>query len=153
MRNRTDKFMIDTFKDVYSFLKTCKYEPKLHMLDNECSKAVKNFICNNDTNIQLVEPHNHKVNAAETAIKSTKYHIIAGLQIVDQHCLLQLWSKFVEQMQDTLNLLRTSRQDPTKLAYEQVQGFFDYNKTPMAILGTKAVAFIDPDKRETWEAE
>ena len=73
----------------------------MHVLDNECSKAVKNFICNNDTNIQLVEPYNHRVNAAETAIKSTKYHIIARLQTVDPDCLLQLWSKFVEQMQDT----------------------------------------------------
>ena len=49
-------------------------------------------------------------------------------------------------------MLRTSRQDPTKLAYEQLQGYFDYNKTPMAVLGTKAVAFIDPDKRGAWEA-
>ena len=65
------------------------------MLDNECSKAVKNFIRNNDTDIQLVEPHNHRVNAAETTIKSTKYHMIAGLQTVDPDCPLQLWSKFM----------------------------------------------------------
>ena len=55
-------------------------------------------------------------------------------------------------MQDTLNLLQTSRQDPTKLAYEQLQGYFDYNKTPMAVLGTKAVAFIDPYEQGAWEA-
>ena len=152
MQSRSDECMIDTFKDVYSFLKTCKHAPKLHVLNNECSKAVENFIRNNDTDIQLVEPHNHRVNAAETGIKATKYHVIAGLQTVDPDCPLQLWSKFLEQMQDTLNLLQTSRQDPTKSAYEQVQGYFDYNKTPMAVLGTKAVAFIDPDKRGAWEA-
>ena len=83
MRSQTDECMIDTFKDIYQFLKTCKHEPKLYVLDNECSKAVKNFIRNNDTDIQLVEPHNHTVNAAETVIKSTKYHMIAGLQTVD----------------------------------------------------------------------
>ena len=69
-------------------MKTHKHAPKLNVLDNECSKAVKTFIRNNNTNIQLVEPHNHRVNAAETAIKSTKYHIIAGLQTVDPDCLL-----------------------------------------------------------------
>ena len=44
MCSRTDDCMIDTFKDVYQFLKTCKHEPKLHVLDNECSKAVQKLI-------------------------------------------------------------------------------------------------------------
>ena len=46
--------------------------------------------------IQLVEPHNHQVNAAEAAMKAAKYHIIAGLQTVDPDCPLQLWSKFTK---------------------------------------------------------
>ena len=92
------------------------------------------------------------MNEVETAIKAAKYHIIAGLQTVDPDCPLQLWSKFTRQMQDTLNLLRTAREDPTKSAYEALQGPFDYNKTPMAVLGTKALAFIDPEDRAAWQA-
>ena len=152
MRSRTDKCMVETFQDVYKFLNKCNFSPKLHVLDNKCSKAVQAYIESNDTDIQLVEPRNHRVNAAETAIKATKYHILASLQTVDKDCPLQLWSKFTEQMQDTLNLLRTARQDPTKSAYKFLQGEFDYNKTPMATLGTRAVAFTDPDKRGAWEA-
>ena len=140
------------FSRCLQILDKCNFLPKLHALDNKCSKAVQSYTESNNTNIQLVEPHNHRVNAAETAIKATKYHILAGLQTVDKDCPLQLWSKFTEQMQDTLNLLRTTRQDPTKSAYKFLQGKFDYNKTPMAILGTRAVAFTDPDKRGAWEA-
>ena len=55
-------------------------------------------------------------------------------------------------MQDTLKLPRTARKDPTKSAYEALQGPFDYNKTPMAVLGTKALAFIDPEDRAAWQA-
>ena len=76
------------------------------------------FIETNNTKIQLVKPHNHRVNAAETAIKSTKYHVITGLQTVDLDFSLQIWAKFIEQMQVTLNLLQTPRQDPTTSAYK-----------------------------------
>ena len=58
------------------------------MLDNECSKAVQTFIKSNGTDIQIVEPHNHSVNAAEPSVKAIQYHIIAGLATVDiiAHC-------------------------------------------------------------------
>ena len=150
IKDRIDNCMVKTFQEVYEFLKQQNCAPKLHVLDNKCSKAVQAFIRKEKTSIQLVEPHNHQVNAAETAIKASKYHIIAGLQTVDPDCPLQLWSKFIAQMQDTLNLLRISREDPSKSAYEDLQGVFDYNKTPMAVLGTKALAFVDPDERAAW---
>lgn len=97
MWNRKDKTIVKTLKYVYNFLKTWKYSPKIHVLDNECSKAVRAYITGEDTKIQLVEPHNHRVNASETAIKSVKYHMIVGLQTVDPDFLLQMWSEFVEQ--------------------------------------------------------
>ena len=48
-------------------------------------------------------------------------------------------------------MLRTAREDPSKSAYEALQGAFDYNKTPMAVLGTKALAFTDPEDRAAWQ--
>ena len=50
----------------------------------------------------------------------------------------------------TLNMLRTSRQDNTKTAYEELKGPFDFNKTPLAPLGTKALIYDDPDSRTSW---
>ena len=43
-------------------------------------------------------------------------------------------------------------EDPSKSAYKDLQGVFDYNKTPMAVLGTKALAFVDPDKQAAWQS-
>ena len=65
------------------------------MLENKCSQAVQAYIKKEDVRIQLVEPHNHQVNATEPAIKATKYHIITGLQTVNPECPLQLWEKFI----------------------------------------------------------
>ena len=101
--------------------------------------------------MQLVEPHNHRVNAAETAVKAATYHLIAALATVYPSFPLHLWDRFLPQVELTLNLLRTSRKDKTKAAYFEMEGHFDFNKTPLAILGSKAVAYVDPAVRATWE--
>ena len=40
MKDRTDDCMVKTFKEVYEFLQEQNCAPKLHVLDNECSKRV-----------------------------------------------------------------------------------------------------------------
>ena len=105
-----------------------------------------------ETKIQLAEANNHRINAAEPAVKSTKYHTIAHFSTLDPECPVQLWCKMLEQVEDTLNLLRTSRRNPKILAYEELNGPFDWNKTPIAPLGTRALAFLDPDTRNSWQA-
>ena len=49
MKRRKDEDMVTTFKEVYDELKTKGHQPKLHVLDNECSKAVKNYIVTEKT--------------------------------------------------------------------------------------------------------
>ena len=81
--------------------------PNLHVMDSECSKAIKNFIKKEKVDIQLVEPHNHRVNAAESAVKAAKHHTISSLATVNITCPLRLWCKFIPQIQDVLNMMRT----------------------------------------------
>jgi len=100
--------------------------------------------------IHLVPPHNHQVNAAERAIATFKEQIILALATVDKDCPLQLWVDFLPQVKLTLNLLRFSRRDPTKSANVEVNGKFDYNKTPLATLGTKGLVYEDPANRASW---
>ena len=90
MKNRTDTSMIEVFKDVYKMQHQKGSNLSLHVLDNECSKAIKTFIADQQTAIQILESHNHRVNAAEVAVKTAKYHFIAALATVTPECLLQL---------------------------------------------------------------
>jgi hypothetical protein len=46
--------------------------------------------------------------------------------------------------------MRASRLDPTKSAYEQVHGVFDFNCTPLAPPGMKVMVHEKPHKRATW---
>ena len=43
MKGRNDEHMIATFREVYDEIKTKGYHPKIHVLDNECSRAVKKY--------------------------------------------------------------------------------------------------------------
>ena len=141
--------MVATFKDMYQTLEDCGLHHKLHVLDNECSKAVQDYVWSEGATIQLAEPYNHCVNAAEPAVKLVKYHVLAGLATVHPDCPLQLWDRFLAQMQDTLNMLCTLQYNAKLLVYKEMEGPFDFNKTPMSILVTKGLAYLDRGDRAT----
>jgi hypothetical protein len=103
-------------------------------MDNECLVTVEKYIRSEQINIQLVPPHNHRVNAAERAIATFKEHFIAALATVDMHCPLQQWDEFLPQVELTLNMLCFSRRNPNRSANQEVYGSFDFNKTPLAPL-------------------
>ncbi len=69
---------------------------------------------------------------------------------MDMHCPLQLWDEFLPQVELTLNMLCFSRQNPNKSANQEVYGSFDFNKTPLALLGTKALIYDDTASRASW---
>ncbi len=47
-------------------------------------------------------------------------------------------------------MLRFSRWNPNKSANQEVYGSFDFNKTPLAPLGTRALIYDDPASRASW---
>jgi len=116
MTSRNSESMVAAYEDIYTYLTAKGFKPNLNIIDNEASKAVQNFIESNDTEWQLVEPDNHRVNAAERAIQTFKNHFIAGLCTVDPLFPIQCWCYLLQQAEITLNLLCTARSDPSKSA-------------------------------------
>ena len=98
----------------------------------------------------MVEPHNHRVNAAERAIQTFKNRFIGALGTTDSEFPIQLWDKLAPQVQDCINLLRRSRISPNKSAYETLEGPYDWNPYPIAPLGTRAIIYEDSDTRASW---
>jgi len=150
MPSKNDGAMIAAFKEILTTLNTRGYAPTLNVMDNECSEAVEAHIRSHNMDIHLVPPHNCHVNAAERVIATFKEHFISALATVDKDCPLQLWDDFLPQVELTLNLLKFSRQDTTKSANEEVNRKFDYNKMPLAPLGTKGLVYEDPMVRASW---
>ena len=150
MKTRSDACMVGAYQDVYEYLESVGQKPTLNVTDKEASEAVQNYIKSKDVDWQLVEPDNHRVNAAERAIQTFKNHFLAGLATVDKTFPLQLWCYLLVQAEMTLNMLRTSRKDPTKSACEELEGKFNYNKTPLAPPGTKALIYEATARRASW---
>ena len=107
-------------------------------------KNVKKIIIGDSkTHIQFVEANEHQVNAAERAIQTVKNHLIAGLCTVHKLFPMQLWCELLQQCEITLNLLRASRRNPKLSAYAILEGEFNFNKTPLASPGSKALVYED----------
>jgi hypothetical protein len=147
MAQHTDVSFITAFTKVFTILHAQDYQPALNVMDNKCFKAVEKHIHANWMTIQLVPPHNHCVNAAKQAIGTFKIHFVAALATVNNLCPLQLWDEFLSQVELTLNLIHLSHCNPLISANHKLYGPFDFNKMPLAPLGTKALVYNDPATR------
>jgi hypothetical protein len=133
------------YKTQFEFLESKGHKIKLNVMDNQCTKQIKKFLTANDCNLMLVEPHNHRVNAAERPIQTFKDHFISALATTDSEFSLQLLDKLTSQIENTLNLMRASCIDPSMLAYKAIRGPHDWNRFPLAPLGCKAIIYKSPD--------
>ena len=111
----------------------------------EASTAVKTYITNANINYQLVEPNNHPVNAAERAIFTFKNNFVSGLSSVHSKLPMCLWDELLPEALIILNLPRTSRTCPKISAYAHIHGTYNFDTTPLAPPGVKALLYNDPD--------
>ena len=118
--------------------------------DNQATKYIKKFLTEKECNLQLVDPHNHRVIATERAIQTFKDGFIAALANTDREFPLQLWDRLAPQEQDTLILLRASRINQNISAYEALNGPYNWNRYPLAPPGCKAIIYKAPAVRGSW---
>jgi hypothetical protein len=125
-------------------------KPKLMKLDNEASKLLKAYLHQQDINFQLVPLYSHRRNSAERAIRSFKYHLIAGLCSTKKSFPMNLWDRILPLALMPLNMLRTLRINPKLSAATHIFGQYDFNRVPMAPPGTRIIAHETPCRRRTW---
>lgn len=151
LKNQQSDTIIAMYKEIFAFLQEKGFTPKFNVCDNQASAAIKAFLHTQQCDGQFVIPADHRVLAAERAIQCWKNHFISTLCTTDSKFPLQLWHHLAPQAEDTLNLLRPSRSDPTKSAYEALYGApYDFNRHPLAPPGTKAVVYEPADSRSSW---
>jgi hypothetical protein len=112
MKARSDNEALRAYEALYNTITARGCKPSLNILDNEASRTIKRAITKSGATYQLVEPHNHRVNAAKQAIQTFKNHFITGLCPTDPSFPVYLWDELVPQALLTLNLLLTSRLNP-----------------------------------------
>ena len=151
MRNRTSGEMVAAYQRAIARLKKAGIEPKMHVLDNEISADFKTAIATNGMKYQLVPPNDHRRNIAEKAIQIFKDHFISVLCGTAEDFPMQLWDQILPHAEQQLSLLRQSRVDSTKSAFEVIYGKHDYNANPWAPLGCAVQVHVMPRNRKSWE--
>jgi hypothetical protein len=120
-----DKSIFKAYKMQFDNLTSKGHKPKIDIMDNQATKHIKAFLTEQQCQLQLVEPHNHRLNAAERAIQTFKDAFIAALVTTNSDFPLQLWDKITPEVQNTLNMMRASHINPTISVYEQLNGPYD----------------------------
>jgi hypothetical protein len=81
--NVDDRSTFEAYKEIFETLEKKGYKPKMNVMDNQATKYIKKFLTEKECDLQIVEPHNHCINAAERAIQTFKDAFIAALATTD----------------------------------------------------------------------
>ena len=152
MRDRGKKEYLRAFEAGLEYFKLRGIPVTTHRLDNEASGDLLTYCKRPDVAItlQFVPPDCHRANRAERAIRTWKNHFVTHLCLLDPHCPLDLWDKYLEQAEMTLNLVRACGLNIKVSAWAFLRGPWSFTATPIAPLGTKVVVFEDPKTRPSW---
>ena len=97
-----------------------------------------------------MSPHQHRQNAAETAIKMVKGHILSGIATCHQQFPITEWDMLLPQAKITLNLLQNCRVNPNFSAWAYLNGPHEFNRYPLAPPGSKILVHTKPSNRASW---
>ena len=150
VKNMAEKKIVSCYKQHVTYLTKRGFKPILNIIDNVASKDVQAYLEAENVNIKLVEPHNHRVNAAKQAIQTFNNHLIAGLSTCNASFPSLLWNKILPQSQDSLNMLRTSQVPPKLSEYSVLEGIHDFNRHPWTPPGTRSTIFNPPETRTSF---
>jgi hypothetical protein len=144
LENLSDTESIRAYTNIYDELTAKGLKLLFQTMDNEASTVLKIFLAARKTKFQLLPPRVHKQNAAERAVQTFKNHFLAGICSTDKKIPLHLWDRLTPHAFITLNLLRQSRINPQLSAYAQLNGPFDFNRTPVAPLEARVIFHEKP---------
>ena len=82
-KNRQASTIGDAFLNIHKVLKARCRNPKNYIMDNKCSRYLKEAMKNYDIDFQLAPPHMHRQNAAERSIRTCKNHFLALFSTTD----------------------------------------------------------------------
>ena len=86
-----NKSIFNAYKMQFDNLTSKGYPLKINIMDNQATKHIKEFLMDQQCQLQLVEPHNHWLNAAKRAKQTFKDAFIAALATTNSDFPLQLW--------------------------------------------------------------
>ena len=151
-KSKGDHHRIPAYDTLMNRLKRRGLTIDMQFMDNEVSaKFLHNISEVWKCKFQKVPPDMHRRNKAERAIRTFKAHFITILACVDQGFPRNRWDLLLPQAELTINLLRQSRLHPHISAWEQFNGPFNFDATPLGPPGCKIIGHARGSTRLSWD--
>ena len=144
--------MIDNFQTHIKYITRRGFKPCSNIIDNVASKEIKIYLKEDKILMQLIELHNHIVNAVDRVIHHFKNHFISVLIIGGDKFPTIIWPHLISQAQYSLNILRILLFHPKISAYHVLKVTHDFNIYPWSPPATRATIFNPPGFRTSWGA-
>ena len=100
--------MTRAYTKLYARLEAVGIKPRINIMDNEASQAVKKWLKKENTEYQTVAPGDggHRNNRGERSVQTGSNHIVATIATTDPDFPIRYWCYGIEQMEMTLNMLQ-----------------------------------------------
>ena len=123
------------------------FKPEIERLDNEMSEQLVTHMEKAlGMKVESTPPGNKRANQAERAIQTLKDHMISTYATADKNFPMDQWDE-MQQILDTLNMIRGSHISPKMSAYQALHGAYDNSKYPLIPFGVRVCALDEPGKR------
>ena len=150
-QTREDRHRIPAYTCIMTRLKTCSHVIYHQVLDNEGSKEYRLHVTDIwAATYQLVPPNVHHRNIAERAIRRFKAHFLSILAGILSSFPNYLWDKLLPQTELSLNLLCQSTVAHPTSAWEDFNGPFNFDATPLGPIGCRVLIHNKPYTRTSW---
>jgi hypothetical protein len=150
LKSRSAAEYVTAYTKGHDFFSSKGFTTKYMHLDNETSGAVEHYLRNRQIDYQFTPPDTHRTNRAERAIQTFKNHFISMLCLTDPTFPVGAWPHLLWMAEFTLNTMRGSGITPSISAWHQLHGHYDWNSHPVAVAGTRVLAFETPEQRSSW---
>jgi hypothetical protein len=151
-KSKSDRHQIAAYNAIMTHLAARNLSVDLEILDNKASAAYKEAITFKwNEKFQLVPPDMHHQNRAERPIRTFKDNFLAMLAGVNSAFPPYFWDLLLPQADLTLNLLHQATLNPRISAWEIFQGPFDFNKTPLGLVGCCILIHAKLATRQSWD--
>ena len=121
------------------------------VLDNEASKEYRQHVTEIwKSTYQLVPPDDNLRNIAKRAIRTFKAHFLSILSGIPSSFPNYLWDKILPQTELSLNLLCQSTISPLTSAWEDFNGPFNFDATPLGPIKCCVLIHNNPSTCASW---
>ena len=122
IRSQKKEYLLQGFKVMHYTLKKAGITPVLHRIDNEFSRELIEEIETQGLKYPIAPAGNHQTVAAERGIQTLKNHFTSVLYGCNPTFPKNQWDRVLPVAVLTLNMLRPSRINPAKSAYNKLWG-------------------------------